>query len=287
MYKEERSSHMNGPDLSQWYNHSLDPIAFRVGLVSIPWYWLVYVVGWFWCAYILKKTSREVAGNGDDVHLAACQSDFLLWGWIALILGSRLAYILFYNPIYYLQNPSEVLALWNGGMSFHGGFVGVAIAAWVVSRMRGVSLFALTDPVALAVPWILAFGRMANFANGELVGRISTVPWAVVFPSPFDGAPRHPSQIYEALLEGLLLGVLLFYNRHQLLSRRGYASYAFTGFYAAIRFFVEFTREPDSQLGFILGLTMGQYLCLTMMLFAIAGIKKLNLPDKNSQTERP
>jgi phosphatidylglycerol:prolipoprotein diacylglycerol transferase len=139
--------------------------------------------------------------------------------------------------------------------------------------------------VAQAVPWILVFGRMANFANGELVGRVSTLPWAVVFPMPFDGAPRHPSQVYEALGEGLLLGVFMYWYRHQLLSRRGYASFTFTGFYAAIRFFVEFTREPDPQIGLIFGLSMGQYLCLAMMIFAIYGVKKINVPEKNSNNE--
>ena len=271
------------PDLSHWYRHNLDPIAFRVGTASIPWYWLVYVGGWFWCAYVLKKTSREVAGRGDENHWLNCQSDFLLWGWIALILGARLTYIVFYNPIHYFQNPNEILELWNGGMSFHGGFAGVALAAWVISRMRGISIFALTDPVALAIPWVLAFGRLANFANGELVGRISTVPWAVIFPAPFDEAPRHPSQIYEALAEGVILGLLLFYYRRQLLSRPGLASFAFTGFYSGIRFFVEFTRAPDPQIGTMFGLTMGQYLCLAMMLIAIIGVQKLT----NTEEARP
>jgi phosphatidylglycerol---prolipoprotein diacylglyceryl transferase len=271
---------MTPPDLSRWYHHDLDPIAFRAGDVSIPYYWLVYVLGWFWCAWVLKKTASQVAAGSDERHLVACQSDFLLWGWIALIVGSRFIYIVLYNPSHYFAHPNEVLALWNGGMSFHGGFAGVAIAAWVVSRMRGASIFALTDPLTIAVPWVLALGRLANFANGELAGRITTVPWAVVFPAPFDGAPRHPSQIYEAIFEGVVLGSILFYHREKLLARRGYASFAFTGLYAAARFFVEFTREPDPQIGLIGGMTMGQYLCLGMILVAVVGAANLNTQGK-------
>ena len=264
----------NGPDLSPWYHHNLDPIALSIGSVNLPWYWLVYVAGWFWCAWIAKRCDRGAITIHDKANLRLARDEFLLWGWIGLICGARLVYVVIYNPAHYISHPDQLWALWNGGMSFHGGFLGVALAAMIVARRRGISVYILTDPIALAVPWILFLGRIANFANGELAGRVSTLPWAVVFPAPFDGAPRHPSQIYEALIEGLLVGFVLFVKRRAWLQKPGLLSFAFTGLYAAARFFVEFTREPDPQIGLITGLTMGQWLCLGMMTLAIIGIRR-------------
>ena len=261
------------PDLSQWHHHNLDPIAISMGDIDLPWYWLVYVAGWFWCAWVAKRCDRGASTVHDKANLKLARDEFLLWGWVGLIFGARLAYIIIYHPAFYASHPDQLLALWNGGMSFHGGFLGVAAAALIVARRRGISIYILTDPIALAVPWILALGRLANFANGELAGRISTLPWAVVFPAPFDGAPRHPSQIYEALSEGILVGIILFVKRREWLQQPGLLSFAFTGLYAAARFFVEFTREPDAQIGLMAGLSMGQWLCLAMMTLAIAGIR--------------
>ena len=269
---------MNSPDLTSWYHHNLNPIAFSFGDVHIPWYWLVYICGWFWCAWVMRRVSilnNAVAPTETNLEIV---DSFLLWGWISLLVGARLTYILVYNPSHYLAHPDQVLALWNGGMSFHGGFIGVVIAAWVISRKFHISIFTLTDPIALATPIVLAFGRLANFANGELPGRISTVPWAVVFPAPFDGAPRHPSQLYEALGEGVLVAIILFAARRTLLKHPGYMSFAFTGLYAAARFFIEFTREPDPQLGLIAGFSMGQWLCAAMMVIAIVGARRLVTP---------
>jgi phosphatidylglycerol:prolipoprotein diacylglycerol transferase len=210
----------------------------------------------------------------DREQLQIARDEFLLWGWISLIAFSRLTYILFYNLDWYLLHPNEVFALWNGGMSFHGGFIGVIVAAFVVSRRRNLNFYFLTDPVAVVIPWILALGRTANFLNAELPGRISTVPWAVVFPAPFDGAPRHPSQIYEALTEGVLVGVVLLIAIKKWRQTPGLLSIGFTGLYAAARFFTEFTREPDPQIGFIFGLTLGQWLCFAMMMLAIFKINQ-------------
>jgi phosphatidylglycerol:prolipoprotein diacylglycerol transferase len=269
---------MNPPDLSAWYHHNLNPIAVSFGDIHIPWYWLVYICGWFWCAWVMRRVSAGDSNSTQPAAIQECIDSFLLWGWIALLVGSRLTYILVYNPSHYLAHPDQVLALWNGGMSFHGGFLGVVIAAWVISRKYQISIFRLTDPVALAIPIVLAFGRLANFANGELPGRVSMVPWAVVFPAPFDGAPRHPSQLYEALGEGLLVAVILFAGRRTLLKQPGFMSFAFTGFYAVARFFIEFTREPDPQMGLLAGLTMGQWLCAAMMALALVGTKRLVTP---------
>jgi phosphatidylglycerol:prolipoprotein diacylglycerol transferase len=262
--------------LEQWYHHQLDPIALQVGDAALPWYWLVYLFGWFAVYGSLRYTKPFMTKPADQT----AQQDFLLWGWLGIIIGSRLMYVLIYNPLHYLEHPTQVIALWNGGMSFHGGFLGIIAAAIYVSKKRDVDFFSLTDPVAFCIPWILALGRLANFVNGELPGRISTVPWAVVFPAPFDGAPRHPSQLYEAILEGIAVGSVLWLSRRKLLSRPGAMSLAFTAYYAAARFVVEFTREPDPQIGLILGLTMGQWLCLGMIVLAISVATKLRATPK-------
>ena len=271
---------MPQPDLSQWYHHDLDPIAFRIGEASLPWYWLVYLTGWLAVAWALDATESLMAKPADR----SARSSFLLWGWLGIILGSRLFYVIVYNPSYYLEHPDQIIALWNGGMSFHGGFLGVTIAAICVARKHHLSFFSLTDPVALCIPWILALGRVANFINGELPGRVSNVPWAVVFPAPFDGAPRHPSQLYEALLEGVVVGTALFIFRKKLLSSPGAASLAFTAYYAAARFIVEFTREPDPQIGLLAGLTLGQWLCAGMIMLAIIVAKKSFTPTRDLGT---
>lgn len=266
---------MLSPDLSPWYHHKLDPIAIRIGTAVLPWYWLVYLMGWMSAAWTLKATRPLMPHSADD-H---AQRDFLLWGWIGLIFGSRLMYVVAYNPEHFLNHPDQILALWNGGMSFHGGFLGLIAAAYGVARKHHISIFSLTDPVALCIPWILGLGRIANFVNGELPGRISEVPWAVVFPAPFDGAPRHPSQLYEAVLEGFLVGLILFSTRKKLLIKPGAMSLAFTAYYATARFIAEYTREPDPQLGYLSGLTMGQWLCIGMLLLALTVGSRLNQPE--------
>lgn len=269
---------MPNSDLSAWYHHQLDPIAIRLGDAALPWYWLVYIIGWFVAAWALKATQNLMTKPADS----PARADFLLWAWIGLIVGSRLVYVFLYNPRYYLNHPGEVIAIWNGGMSFHGGFLGVIAAAIYVSRKHQISFFSLTDPIALMIPWILGLGRLTNFINGELPGRITDVPWAVVFPPPFDGAPRHPSQIYEAVLEGFLVGAILFLTRKKLLKQAGAMSLAFTAYYAAARFVVEFTREPDPQIGLILGLTMGQWLCASMIVLAIVVLARIK-PSNTTQ----
>lgn len=268
---------MNNPELSQWYHHDINPIAISWGDVHIPWYWLVYVAGWFWVAWAFRATAPLMSRPADE----RTRAGFLLWGWIALLAGSRLAYVIIYNPVHYLSHPDQIVAMWNGGMSFHGGFIALALTGFFLARRDQISMFSLTDPVAISIPWVLALGRLANFANGELAGRIATVPWAVIFPAPFDGAPRHPSQLYEAALEGVFVGLILFSNRRKLLARTGAASLAFTAFYAAGRFLVEFTREPDPQLGLLMGLSMGQWLCVAMLIAAIIGAKNLRQDEKS------
>ena len=192
----------------------------------------------------------------------------MLMGWILLILCARLGYVFFYNLSYYMENPTQILAIWNGGMSFHGGFIGIVIAAILTSKRYNISIFVFTDVVALAIPMVLFFGRLANFMNGELAGRASTLPWAVVFPPPYNDGPRHPSPIYEALLEGLVVGLLLYLGRNTWWKTSGRLSIAFMALYATARFIAEFFREPDRQIGMIYHLTLGQWLSVTMLILA-------------------
>jgi phosphatidylglycerol:prolipoprotein diacylglycerol transferase len=187
----------------------------------------------------------------------------LFYGVFGVILGGRLGYVLFYKPMYYLAHPLEIVQVWAGGMSFHGGFLGVLVALWFFARSRGKRWLDVTDFVAPLVPLGLAAGRMGNFINGELVGRATDVPWAMVFPQ-VDAVPRHPSQLYQIGLEGLLLFVLLWWYAGRQ-RPMGAVSGLFLVGYGAFRFIAEYAREPDNFLGFLAGgLTMGQWLSLPM-----------------------
>lgn len=249
----------------------LDPVAVEIGPFAVRWYALAYLagflLGWRYCLWLAKRSPvRPSAADFDD---------FLTWAVIAVILGGRLGYVLFYNLPHYLDHPLDALRVWQGGMSFHGGLVGVVVAILAFSLRRGFSPFALGDLVAAAAPIGLFFGRIANFINAELYGRVSTVPWAVMFPEGPDGAlgpPRHPSQLYEAALEGLVLFVILFLlaRRPSVRARRGLLSGVFLIGYGISRIVAEFFREPDPQLGFLFaGATMGQLLSVPMVLIGV------------------
>jgi phosphatidylglycerol:prolipoprotein diacylglycerol transferase len=196
--------------------------------------------------------------------------DFLVWAAIGVVLGGRLGYALFYRPDFYLAHPLEALKLWQGGMSFHGGLIGVMVAMILFARRRGVALLGLSDMVSGAVPIGLFFGRLANFINAELVGRPSDVPWAMIFPGA-GSRPRHPSQLYEAALEGVVLFGLLWWLARAAGGRRpGLVTGAFLVGYALARFLVEFFRQPDAHLGLLaLDATMGQWLSLPALLFGL------------------
>jgi phosphatidylglycerol---prolipoprotein diacylglyceryl transferase len=235
-----------------------DPVAFQIGPVAVRWYGLMYLVG-FAAGLLLGRVRAKRAGwSYQDLD------DLLFYCVLGTILGGRLGYVLFYKLDEYLYDPVRILYLWEGGMSFHGGFLGVITAlAWFAHR-KGRHWFEVTDFMAPLVPLGLAAGRLGNFINAELWGRPTDVPWAVIFPS-VDHQPRHPSQLYELALEGVALFVILW-----LFSRKprpmGAVSGMFLLGYGLFRFLVEFTREPDSFLGFLaLGLTMGQWLSLPMI----------------------
>ena len=256
----------------------IDPIAFSIGPLAIHWYGLAYVVGimlgWFY--------ARRLAGN-DSLWPANASpitktqlDDFVVWADLDIVLGGRIGYILFYDMPAVIESPIRAIQIWNGGMSFHGGITGTTLAMILFARKNNIPIWSLFDIVAGVVPIGLFFGRIANFINGELWGRLADVPWAVVFPS---GGPfaRHPSQLYEAGLEGIvLLSVLaiLIYGFRALKSP-GLISGVFVCGYALSRIFVEFFREPDAQLGYLLGtgwLTMGMVLSFPMILLGLWAI---------------
>lgn len=244
----------------------IDPIAIALGPFAIRWYALAYIGGlliaWWYCRWLTTRPPHDVNSEAFD--------DFLLWATLGIVLGGRLGYVLFYKPGFYLANPLEIFMVWQGGMSFHGGLLGVAVAEVAFARRRGIPLFALTDIVACAAPVGLFLGRIANFVNGELFGRPSEAPWAVMFPH---GGPlaRHPSQLYEAGLEGFLLFLVLYVLvRLRALEVSGLLTGAFLIGYALARMTAELFREPDAHLGFLPGgVTMGQVLSLPM---ALAGL---------------
>lgn len=259
-----------------WYVHNLDPIAFTVGNEAIPWYWLNYLFGFLWCWFGLEFLAKKQGGRPGATDVTA----FTTWGWIGMLIGARLAYVTLYNFKWYQDHPDQILAVWNGGMSFHGGLLGIALACWVIAVCRRISLLAFTDLLAVLIPWPLATGRICNFMNGELPGRPSAVSWAVIFPEPWNDFPRHPSQLYEALAEGVLLGLVLLWAWPRWRHHVGALSSLFLAGYGSIRFFTEFTREPDPQVGYLVaGLSMGQLLCLGMVAGAAALAHFINRPS--------
>ena len=242
----------------------IDPIALALGPVAIRWYSLAYIVGlvagWRYCRRLAARPPKAVDPLAID--------DFLLWATLGVVLGGRLGYVLFYKPGFYLANPLEILVLWQGGMSFHGGAAGVILAIILFARKRGISVLSLGDIVVCAVPIGLFLGRLANFINGELYGRAAEVAWAMVFPHDPEQLPRHPSQLYEAFLEGIVLfGLLYWLVRRGWLERPGALAGVFLAGYGLARIVVEFFREPDAHLGVLLGFTtMGQVLSLPLVI---------------------
>jgi len=246
----------------------LDPVAVSIGPLVVRWYALAYlagfVLGWRYCLWLAQRNPKGPTPRQYD--------DFLTWAVIGTVLGGRFGYIFFYQPDYYFAHPREMLEVWHGGMSFHGGMLGVLGAALIFTRRRHIGFFAFTDVLACVTPIGLGLGRLANFVNGELFGRVTDVPWGMVFPRDPDHLPRHPSQLYEAFLEGLVLLVImhLLTRRVSWRARPGFLSGWFLLLYGIFRFTAEFFREPDPQLGFLWGgATMGQLLCLPMVMFGV------------------
>jgi phosphatidylglycerol:prolipoprotein diacylglycerol transferase len=244
----------------------IDPIAFALGPLVIRWYALAYVTGILLGYLYIGWLDRKQRFFSDKAR-----EDLILYAVLGVILGGRIGYILFYNLPFFLGRPQEMLAVWHGGMSFHGGLLGVLIAFYLFARRFGLSYLRVLDFLAAATPIGLFFGRLANFVNGELFGRVTDSKWGMVFP---DGGPlpRYPSQLFEAAAEGLLLFLVLFFlaTRTPALRYRGVLGGTFIAGYGLARLCIEFFRQPDPQLGLVLGpLSMGQLLCLPMILFGL------------------
>ena len=246
---------------------NFDPVLVQIGPFAIRWYALAYIFGligaWRYGIWLARREPKLVTPKQID--------DFLVWATLGVIIGGRLGYVFFYQPVYFLENPMEIPQVWKGGMSFHGGLVGVILAMILFARRQGIAFFALADVIAAATPIGLFLGRVANFINGELWGRETDVPWGMVFPYAGPN-PRHPSQLYEAFLEGLVLFtvlatlVLVWRARW----RVGLTSGVFLFGYALSRMAVETVRQPDDYIGLLLlGTTWGQWLSLPMLLFGL------------------
>ena len=244
---------------------SIDPILISLGPLRISWYGLMYVFGFLISYFLVLYQIRR-----KDFGLSKPEIENLFFYLIiGLAVGARIGYVVFYNPGMYLRDPLEIFAIWHGGMSFHGGLIGVVIVGILFSRKNKKSFWKLADLLTVTAPIGLALGRLGNFINGELYGRVTQVPWGMVFPlgGPL---PRHPSQLYESALEGFLLFAILWRLKDKKIPEGGILP-LFLIFYGIFRFFIEFFRQPDAQLGFILGpFSMGQVLCFLMILGGIA-----------------
>lgn len=241
---------------------SIDPVLVRLGPIAIHWYALAYIAG----IMLGWKLAMRLAAQPPKLVEPALFDDYMLWATLGIVVGGRLGYVIFYQPGYFFAHPLEIPAVWNGGMAFHGGILGVMVATVWFARKRGVPLLALGDLVAAVAPIGLFFGRIANFINGELWGRVTDHPWGMVFPKG-GPLPRHPSQLYQAAMEGLILfAVMMILVRLGARNKPGTLIGSFLIGYGVARIIGELFREPDAFLGFLVGgLTMGQILSLPMI----------------------
>ena len=261
------------------YTHNLDPVLLDFGFFAIRWYSLSYVLGiilgWWMGKRIIKNLLFKINFNFNLKEF----DDLISYLIISLILGGRLGYIFFYNLGYYISNPIDIIKIWEGGMSFHGALIGIIIGTYVFSLKKKIPLFFLLDVIACVSPIGIFFGRIANFINGELVGRVTEVSWSVIFPK-IDMLSRHPSQIYQALLEGLILFLILNFTINKKDYKVGVCSCLFLIFYGIFRIIAEQFREPDVQVGFIFGIfSMGAILSGLMILAGL--IFLITLKEKN------
>lgn len=248
----------------------IDPVFLSIGPLQFRWYGLMYVISFIATYFLLQAESRRkgLTLTRDDL------ADLVFFGAMGVVLGGRSGYILFYNLDFYLQNPLHLFAVWEGGMSFHGGMLGVLAAILLYARRKRMRFFALMDMLAQCAPIGLGLGRIGNFINGELYGRTTDVPWGIIFPEGGE-LPRHPSQLYEALLEGLVLFLLVRFAARRS-PATGVPSWTFCAGYGLFRFIVEFFRQPDAQLGTFSGIfSMGQLLSLPMFLVGLVMLLRL------------
>ena len=254
-----------------YWVHNLDPFLVDTENVQVPIYWAVYLVAYFFVFYFC---SIEFKKSKYPEKLWDIYSSALPLGWLGMILGSRLFYAIFYYPEYFSQNPSHLYQIWRGGMSFHGAIIGGYLAILWICHIKKQPVLPLLEKVCILVPFGLLLGRLANFVNGELVGTPTLLPWAVVFPR-YDSVPRHPSQIYEAIGEGAVLGILMLIAAKRWILGNGKLLRFFLLSYGSIRLFIEQFREPDVQIGkWLFGLNFGQFLCILMITLACVPINR-------------
>ena len=253
---------------------AIDPIIFSLGYLQIRWYGVAYLIGFIIGAYLIKAFNQKI-------HLTLSKKlidDFFIWSVLGVILGGRIGYVIFYQIDIFFSNPLYLIYIWKGGMSFHGGLIGMILSIMFFSKKNKTDFFELAVLISLVAPIGIFLGRIANFINVELVGRKTNFVFAMIYPT-IDNFPRHPSQLYEALFEGVLLFIILFYifNNKYSAHKYGLLSGVFLFFYGTFRFFIEFLREPDAHIGLFFNyLSLGQILCIPLMFigFLILWIKK-------------
>ena len=248
----------------------IDPVAIYLGPIAIRWYSLAYIAGILFTLFWLKKSNQKEKLLSNEAY-----DDWLFWAVISILLGGRFGYVFFYNFGYFINHPLEIFAFWHGGMSFHGGLLGAILGMWFFAKKYKINFLKLTDTLSISAPIGLFFGRLANFINMELYGRVSGTNFGVIFPNAGnfeENLPRHPSQIYEAALEGVLLFLILFLLSHftKIKQKNGALSGLFLALYGIFRVSIESFREPDPQIGFLFGdITMGQLLSWPLILSGI------------------
>ncbi|MBF0282096.1 MAG: prolipoprotein diacylglyceryl transferase [Zetaproteobacteria bacterium] len=248
----------------------IDPVALQLGPIAIHWYGMMYVFAFISVWFLTRKQLRE-KGLWQTTISAEVYENLFTWLILGVILGGRIGYVLFYNLPHFLAHPIEIFYVWQGGMSFHGGLIGPIIAGWFYCKKHQLPFFTLADHFFIVAPLGLAFGRLGNFINGELWGRVTDVPWAMIFPH-VDGFARHPSQLYELSLEGLVLFALLWFTRRFVMPAGSRVALFLIG-YGIMRIFCENFREPDVQLGYFFGfITMGMILSSAMVITGVAAL---------------
>ncbi len=246
---------------------NLDPVAFQIGPLAIRWYSIAYILGILFTLFWLKKQNEKTRLMSQEAY-----DNWLMWAVFSILLGGRFGYVFFYNAAYFFAHPLEIFAFWQGGMSFHGGLIGAIFGMFLFTKKYKIDFLKLTDVLVVAAPIGLFFGRVSNFINMELYGRVTGSNFGVIFPGAGE-LPRHPSQLYEATLEGLVMFLILFSLQaySSVANKRGFLSGAFLVLYGIFRIIIENFREPDEQIGFIFGkITMGQLLSWPLILFGMA-----------------
>ena len=246
---------------------SIDPVIFSFGVIQIRWYGFAYILGFLLGIYLIKQINQGYQKRIKNKQI----DDFFIWSVIGVILGGRIGYVLFYQTATILTDPINILFIWKGGMSFHGGLIGIIISIFLFSKKYSINFFQLSDLVSSVAPIGLFFGRLANFINVELYGRVTDFPLAMIYPS-IDHAPRHPSQLYEAFFEGVLLFIILMLcnNKNYSQNNFGFITSVFLILYGIFRFLLEFLREPDAHIGLVFNLiTMGQLLSIPLVILGV------------------